>query len=247
MNLNFIEEFKDYSNLELLKIIKNPANYQPAALIAAQQILSTRIISQQELEEIENHLISIELEEQRSKEKILAYKSKIADALEPILIPGEESKPSKWLKWMLIVLVIQYARILYYTLPWIFRTLSYGGHYLEIVFLINCATLVYFPLIFILLLKRKKWGWILLFGDNIIASVLIIAQVITYLYYIETSKGAGWESLIWSIGVRTAYLTFLLKKDITLYFRVNRLAVERTFMICVLLALTFMAAVHYFY
>src|SRR6476620_10004900 len=96
MNLNFIEEFKNYSNLELLKIIKNPTHYQQAAVEAAQAIISTRSISQQEEDEIKNYFISIETEEQKKKEKILAYKSTIVDAFEPILILDEEVKPSKW-------------------------------------------------------------------------------------------------------------------------------------------------------
>ena len=247
MDFDFLQEFNHFTNLELLKIIKKPANYQPAAVIAAQQVLSTRNISQQELEEIENYLISVELEERRRKEKILAYKSKIADVFEPILIPDEEIKPSKWLKVLLIVLAIQYVRDLYYILPWLFRLLSDGGHYFEIIFLTNCGVVAYFPLIFILLLRRKRWGWILLFGETIVATVLIIGQMIPYLYYFDIPEWVKWDSLLWSITVRTAFLIFLLKKDITQYFHVDRLTIQRTFMIAVLLALSFMAAVHYFF
>jgi len=247
MNLNFIEEFKNYSNLELLKIIKNPTHYQQAAVEAAQAIISTRSISQQEEDEIKNYFISIETAEQKKKEKILAYKSKIVDAFEPILILDEEVKPSKWVKALLIMLAVQYIYFLYSTLPRLLRMVLDGGHYFEVVFLVNCVVTVYFPVIFILLLRRKRWGWILLFADNIIASVFIVGQIIIYLYSFDFLKWVRWDSMLWSIFIRTAFLIFLLRKDITLYFNISRLTLQRAFMFAVLLALLLMAAVHYFY
>jgi len=122
-----------------------------------------------------------------------------------------------------------------------------GGHYFEVVFLVNCVVTVYFPVIFILLLRRKRWGWILLFADNIIASVFIVGQIIIYLYSFDFLKWVRWDSMLWSIFIRTAFLIFLLRKDITLYFNISRLTLQRAFMFAVLLALLLMAAVHYFY
>ena len=42
MNFDFYHQYKDYPNTELLKIIKRPDDYQPAAVAIATKILGER-------------------------------------------------------------------------------------------------------------------------------------------------------------------------------------------------------------
>src|SRR5689334_9501012 len=107
MNLNFIEEFKNYSNLELLKIIKNPTDYQQAAVDAAQTILSTRTISNEEVQKVDDDLATTREQGTRNDKGI--FKS--------VFRASSDEATSKWLKFLWLALAVQYAKTLYGFLP----------------------------------------------------------------------------------------------------------------------------------
>ena len=67
MDFNFYEEYKSYSNFELLKILKQPADYQPAAVDAATLILKEREVSEQENAEVNYHFEAIAQQQQLKK------------------------------------------------------------------------------------------------------------------------------------------------------------------------------------
>ncbi len=253
MDFDFLQEYNNYPTLELLRIIRWPGHYQPAAVEAAHSVLSKRNISPEEMEEANRQLLYFEEGEKRKQEKIDALKANVTSALSSLMIPDQELKPSKWLKFLLFLLAIQYVRYLYksfQTIVWFFKCDSCQ---LDPLWLFALFNLLYIPFIFFLLLKGKKWGWIILFGENIFSAVLLSMQFVMALpklgqsiYSLDFLK-VDPLNFVWPIVFRTLFLIFLLKKDIAQYFRIDRLATQRTFMAAVLLALSFMAAVHFFY
>src|SRR5258706_9951666 len=97
MNFDFYDKYQQYSTVELLKIVKKAADYQPEAVDAARNILAQRPITQHELGEAD-HLVKKEEKEAKAfSNKIDSYKEKAADFFEPIINPGVEVKPVKWL------------------------------------------------------------------------------------------------------------------------------------------------------
>ena len=50
MNFDFYQLYKDYSNIELLKIVKRPTEYQPTAVAVATQILNERQLTTEEIQ-----------------------------------------------------------------------------------------------------------------------------------------------------------------------------------------------------
>ena len=245
MNFNFIEDFKNYPTLDLLKISKRPADYQAAAVEAARLILSTRDVSLQELEEVDQYFRLIDQEEKAKKEMILVYKEKVTSFIEPIILPEEQLKPSKWLKVLLLVIAVQYIWRLFYIIPGIFRLFSYSRFYFDL-FLFFLVELAYHPTIFLLLLRKKRWGWILLFAANVFAGVLLISEIIQGIYYLHWPGRDSFHILL-LITLRSLYLYFLLKDEITSYFNVGKQIKERSFMAGFLGALIFMAIVQYLY
>ena len=55
MKIDFRQQFKDYSNIELLKILQRSDAYQPEAVEAAGKILGERKVSPEEAEEVQTH------------------------------------------------------------------------------------------------------------------------------------------------------------------------------------------------
>ena len=90
MDFNFQEQYKSYSNVELLKITERPGDYQQAAVVAAQQVLSEREVSVEDREFAATHYAELERSQQVNKELVDLYKNKAKDLLEPVLQPKED-------------------------------------------------------------------------------------------------------------------------------------------------------------
>ncbi len=246
MDFDFLAEFNKYSTIELLKIIRRPANYQKAAVEAATIILGKRNISHQEYEEVEKFYNAIDLQDENLKEKTMAYKQKVTNVLDPFLIPDDKVRPFKWLSFLLLIIAIQYL----WELPTIVRyfifLISDNEHFFEITTVIYIVQLLFSPIIFWLLLKKRPWGWILLFGESVFSSVLLLLEISEFLYMLKLSSWAPWNT-IWFAALRGLFLYFLLKKEITGFFGIGRSIKERTFAVSIALALLFIGSVHYFY
>jgi len=255
MDFDFQKEFTNSSALELLKIIRNPGNYQPAAVEAARLVLSARNISQEEMDEANRELLHLEEEEKRKQEKIEAYKANVTGVLSSLIVPDQELKASKWLKFLLLLLGIQYIRLLFRSIQTFIFLVGCETCGFDILWLITAINIFFIPLIFYLLLKRKRWGWIILCGENIFSGVLLltpflkfIGNLVYHIYYIDIDSDelASWD-IIWPVIIRTLFAIFLFRKEITSYFNVGRKIKERTIMVAVFLALLFVASVRYWY
>lgn len=66
---DFTEIFSTYSNSELLKIIDNPTDYQPLAVVTAQNIIASRHLSELEIETAQLELAAIRREKETKIQK----------------------------------------------------------------------------------------------------------------------------------------------------------------------------------
>ncbi|HET6995320.1 MAG TPA: hypothetical protein VFI06_10085, partial [Chitinophagaceae bacterium] len=96
MNFDFYQQYKNYSNTELLKIVKRPTDYQAAAVLVATQILTERQVTNEEIQLVEQYFQDIDSSAKTRKGKIDAVKDKAADFFEPVLHPSEKVEPAKW-------------------------------------------------------------------------------------------------------------------------------------------------------
>lgn len=220
MNFDFYQLYKDYSNADLLKIVKQPGDYQTSAITAATQILKERQVTAEEIQFIDDYFHDIESSARIKKEKIETIKTKAADFFEPVLHPSEKVEPNKWVNMLLLVIAIQYAWTLFKTAKELINFLHCNYCSLDIIFFAELLTLLYVPLIFFLLLKRRRWGWILLFADNLFSLISGASQSYIFFKYQSVHYGDT-TSFLLQIIIKTAFVFFLWRDTISNYFSVT--------------------------
>jgi hypothetical protein len=260
MDLDFTDLYKDYATIELLKIVQRPGDYQPEAVDAARKILENRQVDGAERQEAEKFLEELESQERNKKETIRDYREKAADFLEPVLRPGAELKPGKFLNLLLLVMAIQYAWLFYKGILHAVRFVKHvsdcwesgsdgmqSRHLshleciwsrLDIATVLEFDSLLYIPLIIYLLYKRRRWSWILLFADNLFSCLAGLAESYSFFKYQSILHGNIYSFLL-PIMIRGAFTVFLYRKDITGFFGVEDNVKKRTVIITVILTFLF--------
>ena len=246
MNFDFYQQYKNYSNIELLKIVRRPDDYQPAAVAVAAQILHERQVTPAEISSVDEYFLDIEKSAKAKKEKIDALKNKATDFLEPVLHPGEKVEPNKWVNILLLIIAAQYAWSLFNTAKGLIRFFQCDYCTFDIGFLIEYLTLLYVPLIFFLLIKRRRWGWILLFSDNLFTLISSVSQSYIFFKYQSIHHGAT-TSFLLPILIKAAFVFFLWRDPIAGHFGVNHDTKKKTAVIVSAGTLIFVSAMYLMY
>lgn len=244
MQAAFYKLYEDYSTTELLKIIRQSAHYQPEAVKAAQQVLSTRIISENEIAEVEQHFSAIEQAEKARLQKNERYKNAVADFFEPVLQPTAPMHPGKWLKFVLLLIILQYLWSVYTTIRYFIHVSQFShNHHFDITDGTKLFSIVYLPVIFALLYKKSRWGWILLFVDNVLSITSVVLLGLGFMLY-NLCKNHYYHYTIASpqtflqLVVNGTILWFLCTDNISAYFNVSPIIKKRTVIVSVAFALT---------
>lgn len=220
MDFNFYEQYKTYSNIDLLKIIKRPNEYQQAAVTIAIQILNERVVTPEEIEQADQYYQGIENDVKAKNEKIDGYKNKATGFFEPVLQPSEKVEPDKWLNILLFFTALQYGWLLFNAAKRLIRFWHVPGHGLDMYFFLDVLDFLYIPVMFFLLYKRKRWGWILLFAGNLMVFLSGLSQSYIFFKYQFIHHG-NTSSFLFPIIVSTIFIIFLWQKNITNYFNVT--------------------------
>ena len=266
MNFDFHDKYKDYSNIDLLKIVRRPTEYQVAAVDAATQILSTREVTQSDFEMVEIFFNETNTETKRKTEKINSYKEKTADFFESVLNPTTEIKPEKWLNILLLVIGLQYLWTLYVNIvdlvkliKYVIDCKSYGfENTMETVSYWTCfsnqfnpliffqiLTLIYVPIIFYLLFKRKRLGWILLFADNLFGLISTVSQSYIFFKYQQYHHG-NTLSFLTQILIKGLFMVFLWRNHISDFFNVTKKTKKKTAIITTIVTIIFIISIQLF-
>lgn len=228
MSFNFFEQYQNYSNVQLLEITLQPEAYQQQAVEAADRILKGRQVSATEMAGAEASLRSREEQKQAQKEKADVFKTKARDIVEAVLQPAADVEPHKWLNIFLIAVGAQYLISLYFTLGDFFSFMRSQGYVKDpLAFVIYPAQILYMPVVFYLLLKRNRRGWVLL----VIASVLTTLTAFTGLFMASKyqSMHSGQVAFyIFRALLNGGLLVFLLKKEVAVYFGISAGLKKRT-------------------
>ena len=243
MNLDFQQQFKDYSTVDLLKIVKRPGEYQPSAVAAAEQLLRERQVTAHEQQVVEQYFQDLDHFLKLKKEKADALKSKAADLLEPLLHPSEEVQPGKWVNILLLIIAAQYAWALFQTAKRLLNFFQCFTCRFDITLFAETLTLFYIPLIFLFLLKRHRLGWILLFADNLFSLLSRVSQSYTFFTYQDYHNGDTTTFLL-PILVKAAFVLFLWRPSIANHFKITDAIKKKTAIITVMGTLAFMAMIY---
>lgn len=217
MNFNFYDLYRVYSNVELLRIISCADEYQPEAVNAASLILKDRDVTDEDLAEAEQFFA-----DKKAKAEIIeAYKNKAKDFLQPIVQPTADVRPGKWLNILLLLVALDYLWVLYHAIRDVVLYLRCDNcEFDPVSFLLSISGVVYLPVIFYLLLKRRRWGWILLFADNGMSVLLRLAQMYVFFKY-QDMHGGDTSAFLMPVLIRLGFLAFLWRKEISDYFAVS--------------------------
>jgi hypothetical protein len=240
MAFDFYDEYKDYPNLELLKIIRNPNDYQPLTVAAASQILDERQVPGEEIGSLDQSLHALAEAERYKREKFARMTAKTADLFPPIAQPHKEVEPSKWVNLFLLVIAARYAWMLFGMTKRLIRLLSRQSF--DWFDYINFVPVLYVPFIFFLIFKRRRWGWILLFADNLAALIMMLSESYIFFKY-QHLYHSSIVSFITPIMIRSAFTFFLWRNAITEYFGVSSTIKKRTALVVAGVTLLFVVAI----
>lgn len=217
MNFNFYDQYKGYSNVELLRIISRTDEYQPEAVEAASLVLKDRNVTEEDMAEAEQFFA----DEREKAEKLAAFKDNVKDFLQPIVQPEEGIKPARWLNIVLLLVVVDFLWVLYRAVnDMISRGKCADCQFDPVSLLLSMSGIVYLPVIFYLLLKRRRWGWILLFADNGVSLLLRLSQVHIFFKY-QDMHGGDTTAFLLPVLVRLGFMVFLWRNEISGYFGIS--------------------------
>jgi hypothetical protein len=239
----FQQLYQKYTNIELLRIVRYPDDYQAAAVEAATQILTSRNVSDEDREQAEQLFHNIDSKEAAKHEKIEALQAKVADVLQPLIKPGPEITPQKWLNVFLLIIAIQYIWTFYTTLQQVIDSVRYHINVFGFLTMTNIFILIYIPIIFYLLFKRRRWGWILLFADNILALMSLSTLIYNSFRYPITAGNS--TAIIIQFSIRIAFVLFLWRQTLAGHFGVSEKAKLHTLIITVCVTVAFAAGLFY--
>lgn len=244
MNFDFYHQYKHYSNIDLLKIVKRPSDYQSAAVEAATQILSERGVTSEEIQFVDQYFQDMDSASKVKRERVDALLNKGTDFLEPVLNPDENVEPGKWVNILLLVIAIQYIWIMFITARGLIRFFQCAYCSFDIMLFTQILTLLYVPIIFFLLFKRRRWGWILLFADNLFSLISGVSQSYIFFKYQSIHHGDT-TSFLLPILIRAAFVFFLWREPIANHFGITPETKKKTAVITTTATLLFIFIMYF--
>ena len=207
MNINFHDQYKDYSTVDLLKITMRPESYQHAAIIAASEILKTRVITQADIDKVEDDFREADLASSKKGPLLNIFKV-------------SSYNYENWLNVIFTIAVSEYIHLLYTDIV-SFSNGFHGQNYpFRMVTMGSYVDVLYLPFLLYLFYKRRRWGWITFFGIRLFTIVPSLLFYFKEYWPVESGIGLFPYSLL-IIFLDIPILIFLWKKEIGSIFKVN--------------------------
>lgn len=162
MSNPFEKSLSGLTSVQLLEIVRNGGEYDPQAVSAATLILGGRDVRPEEYDAAEK-LFHAQRRQVLNQEQVDGYKEKVAGLVSTITTGEGKSVEERWITYFLVLLFIDYAWICASGVKHVIRLFNYPGGHLDIFAILDGLSLVYLPVFFFLVYKRRKWGWVLVF------------------------------------------------------------------------------------
>ncbi len=102
--LEFYEQYRQYSTADLINIVREKDNYQTAAVLAAEKLLAEREVFAVDEQEADQYFREKEAKRVAATARVDSYKAAVADWVEPLARPSAELQPYKWYRLFLVVI-----------------------------------------------------------------------------------------------------------------------------------------------
>ena len=240
---DFSNQYKTCSNVDLLMIVKQPDGYEKEAVEAATAILSGRQVTEDDILVVNNLLLQAENSNRQKKELVESVKRKAASILENSLDPNKKMEIRQWVTLLLVVIAIRYAFTLYDVIKLTIYLLQNDDSFFDFFITVNYLTVIYVPLIFILVLKRKPLGWVFLFADTLFSFICGLSQSYIFFKY-QHIHGGDTTSFLWPLFIKAILIAFLWKEQATAHFAVSNSIKRKTVFVTTLVTLAFLSIVY---
>lgn len=241
MKFDFKKQFSLYTNVDLLKILSEKDKYQPEAILAIKEILESRVILDSEKQDAEEFISN----KSNQLTKINLVSNEAEKVIDSIFESQSQTKLGNWLKIILASIAIYYIYSLYTVLRYLFYLFNCSDCKIDIIAIGGVLNLVYIPIAFVLLFKKSKWGWAILFADTLFCFISGLSQIPLFYYYREFHNGSI-SPILFSIIIRIGFLVFLWRKDITKFFEVDELVKKRTLVVTSVISVLFILITYLF-
>lgn len=232
----FLKTYSGFSNVELLKILREKHNYQLAAIEAAKEILSQRNYSSEELHSGQAEINFVLTNKREQKEKVEKVKNKISEFIDEYFGLHQRTPVKKLNLFCAII-------FLYVLFNSIFNIRDIAGYYYSTLTSWSIAILAYLlQLLFIYLLyKRSNWGWVVMVGGCILLAIQNIQNFLqsfrprTGLFGFLDEAINPYEQFF-AFCINIGVVLFLNSKSIRDQFTISKDARTTTLIVAVLLS-----------
>jgi len=250
----FSKYYKTISNTELMHILENPGDYQPAAVEAAKKEFSERQLSEIEIKEAKEPLIAEQIKKEKQKQKIGAIEDKLKATgytLIETLNPVQSGISSPERKIRLIVIVFG-GLFLYHFVKDFQMHLAFAKDFPKFPFdtILYFVPLALLPVAIFTFWKRKSIGWTLLV---IYLTLSAVGALWSLIYSFKwKSSGPAFDNFfprpspvtyIIQLAFLAALIVVISMADIRQVFSIKKQRIAPTVGIAVLLSFAFQLAV----
>lgn len=223
--MNYLQAYNDYSTFELLKIVKRPGTHPPEAISAATEILKTRSVTLEDLQELNQYFRDQDTEAKANKDS--PYGMKTTPTNFGSMVLDEETEPPRWLNILILLMALHYAWTLYITAKQLIYYLECDDCNELVLRYVSFLPLLYIPLAFFLLFRRSSWGWIILFADNLYK--LISGLFTSYFLYNDKSMYRGSiDDFYVLLVLKAVFILLLWRNSVAAHYNVSVATKRRT-------------------
>ena len=212
------ETFESASDIFLLQMIAEADDYTPAAIHMAREVLLSRGFTASAITASVNTLLQNKKNAADKKEQVI---SSIVDPIAEMLEPKKEignTKLIQALKWYVgIVLVFSIFRLLR-ECWFVFQNETW----LQLFSVIMVIPVLINVLLFVLVIKQNKWGWLLILFSSSFSLIMSLNSLITRQDTIFNLPPSALLKVGFNIVVASSLIGLLLKQDLLIYFNQNR-------------------------
>jgi hypothetical protein len=231
--MDFFSKFSQYETKDLLKITLRPDNYQPTAVRIAFDILATREVSDDERNSAQCELVEEEALSAKTSKGLSEVRVKSGDFIRYLFQPSEKFEVKRWVYLLSIALGVQYIWQSVYSIEYLVFFFKCESCNLTMAEALYAFPLIFTPVLLILFLGRKKLGWSLAAFNSL--AVVIIATSLALLQSGSSIPAISVSDVI-ELILHLCLLRFLMKDDITSYFKVQKRQKSNTIKISILIS-----------
>jgi hypothetical protein len=238
MDFNFYERYQELSTTELLKIVKQASQYESQAIDAANRVLAGRDISEDEWAYVDSYFAQEAAIAEKKRERANVVRAFFLAFLQP-----DEKNELLYVNGVIMLLIVRCLHLTYsYYRP--------GGIFhvckscVESWQALSFLTPVLFAAIIGLMVYRKRWGWLLLFGYCFAAVIQSgLDHLFTFIRYKEYYITPGIQFFV-GLLLRVFCLVILSRSKVMELFGVTEDMRRTTAIVAAILAVLHAMLIH---